>query len=63
MPINDHILRVKPAAQYCGFSVPTLYRLLKADPTFPNKVVLSARCVGFKKSSLDEWLKSREEAA
>ena len=57
------ILRPPKAADHIGVSRTTLHRIEKADPSFPKKIKISARCVGWRLVDLDEWLQSREEAA
>ncbi|MBV0932028.1 helix-turn-helix transcriptional regulator [Marinobacterium weihaiense] len=57
------LLRTKQAAAYIGVSRTGLWRLEQTDPTFPRKIVLSSRCVGWRKSSLDAWMASKEGAA
>lgn len=57
-----HILRPKKAAPYCGFSLRTLYNVIERDPTFPPKIAISPRCVGWRKEDLDRWLRSKEAA-
>lgn len=58
----DKIHRPESAAGFIGVSRATLYRLDKEDPTFPAKIRLSARCVGYRESDLRTWLESREVA-
>ncbi|TPJ52011.1 AlpA family phage regulatory protein [Mesorhizobium sp. B2-7-1] len=38
-------------------------RLEKADPTFPPKLHVSARKVGYLRTDVIEWLKQRRKAA
>lgn len=59
--ISDVVYRTKPAAEYLGISVVTLWRLSQQDG-FAPKIKLSARAVGYRKSALDVWLTSRQGA-
>jgi len=57
------VLRPAQAAAYCGISRRQLYHLAEVDPEFPRKIVFSARCVGWRRSSLDAWLHDKEASA
>jgi prophage regulatory protein len=59
--MTANILRPQQAAEYLGVCRRHLYTLAEIDPTFPRKIVFTARCVGWRKESLDEWLKQKEE--
>lgn len=59
----DAILPRKQAAPLIGVSETTFWRLAEFDPSFPAKIRLSARRVGWRKSDLEDWLKSREVMA
>lgn len=52
-------MRLKEAANYLNISLATLWRYGE-NPDFPPKIRLSSRCVCFRKSDLDNWLKSKE---
>jgi prophage regulatory protein len=56
----DRIHRPESAADYISVSRSTFYRLGKDDPTFPSKIRLSERCVGYRESELKAWLEARE---
>lgn len=56
------ILRPPQAAAYIGVSRTTLHRMEHSDPSFPKKIKISARCVGWRVSDLDQWLSERESA-
>ncbi|WP_339857964.1 helix-turn-helix transcriptional regulator [Pseudohongiella acticola] len=56
-------LRLKQAAEYCGFSTTTLWRLEQTDPDFPKKIRFSTRCVGYRQADLDAYLQKKAEAA
>jgi len=57
----EKIHRPDSASELIGVSRSTLYRLEKEDPTFPTKIRLSARCVGYRESALKAWLAARED--
>ena len=63
MKITPEILRSRQAASYLGISRTTLWRLEQSDPSFPRKIVITSRCVGWRKESLDSWLKGMEAEA
>lgn len=57
-----HILRMKQLVERTKLSRATLYMLIASDPTFPRKIQLSTRAVGWHESSVDAWLISRPKA-
>ena len=59
---EPQILRPPAAARYVGVSLRQLYNIAEADPKFPRKIVFSRRCVGWRRESLDAWLKAKEAA-
>ncbi len=56
------LLRPAQACAYLGISRTALHRLSENDPSFPRKLVISTRCVGFCTRSLDSWLVAKEAA-
>lgn len=56
------ILRMKELVKRTGLSRATLYTLIATDPTFPKKIKLSARSVGYLESEVDAWIASRAVA-
>lgn len=58
--VTQALLRPALAAAYLGISRTGLHRLSEYDPSFPRKIVLSRRCVGYSTASLDAWLASKE---
>lgn len=56
------ILRMKQLVERTGLSRATLYVLMATDPTFPRKVKLTARSIGFLESDVDGWIASRAAA-
>lgn len=53
------ILRMKQLIERTGLSRATLYNLMSTDPTFPRKISLSARTIGFLESDVDAWIAAR----
>lgn len=53
------ILRMKQLLERTQLSRATLYVLMASDPTFPRKIQLSARSVGYLESEVDAWIMSR----
>ena len=54
------ILRPKDVAEYIGISRGKISRIHELDPTFPPKITISTRRVGWRKESIDAWLKAKE---
>ena len=59
MPIDssDRIVRLKEVLQKTGLTRSTLYRKVAAR-TFPRQVAISTRCMGWRQSELDDWLRN-----
>jgi prophage regulatory protein len=55
------ILRIKQLIERTSLSRATLYVLMSSDPTFPKKIQLTARSVGFLESEVDAWIAARVE--
>lgn len=55
------ILRIKQLIERTQLSRATLYVLMSTDPTFPKKVQLTARTVGFLESEVDAWIAARAQ--
>ncbi len=58
--VKQALLRPATACAYLGISRTGLHRLSENDPTFPRKIVLSSRCVGYSAESLAAWLAAKE---
>ena len=56
------LLRPAMACAVLGISRTGLHRLSENDPTFPRKIVLSKRCVGYRAESLNSWLVAKESS-
>jgi predicted DNA-binding transcriptional regulator AlpA len=59
-PAKQAMLRPALASLYLGISRTGLHRLSETDPSFPRKIVISSRCVGYLTASLDAWLAAKE---
>lgn len=53
------ILRIRQLVDRTNLSRATLYVLMANDPTFPKKIKLTARSVGFLESEVDAWIAAR----
>jgi prophage regulatory protein len=56
------LLRPASTCDYLDISRSGLHRLSENDPTFPRKIVLSKRCVGYRTEALDAWLAFKESS-
>lgn len=54
---SDPILRLKTVLERTGLSRSTLYRRIQAG-AFPKNVHISERCVGWRESAINAWLRS-----
>lgn len=57
------VLSVEQACKEIGLSEPTMRRRAAADPTFPRKIKLSARRVGYLRRDIEAYLDRQREAA
>jgi len=53
----DRILRLNTVLDRTGLSRATLYRKV-ADGTFPRQVRIATRCMGWRESAINDWLKN-----
>lgn len=53
----DHILRIKTVLKRTGLSRSTMYRKME-NGTFPRNVQISTRCVGWRESAINAWLRN-----
>jgi prophage regulatory protein len=60
-PIEQALLRPAAASAFIGVSRTTLHRLSESDPTFPRKIVIGPRCVGYTPKSLTNWLAAKAQ--
>ncbi len=57
------VATISEACLLLGIKRSTLYALENADPTFPRKISLAPRRVGFMRSELEAWLAARPRVA
>lgn len=55
------LLRMKQMVERTNLSRATLYALAQTDPTFPRKIKLTARTVGYLEQEVEEWILSRAQ--
>lgn len=53
----DRLLRLKTVLDRTGLSRSTMYRKMDAG-TFPRNVRISARCVGWRESAVEAWMRN-----
>lgn len=53
----ERILRLTSVLERTGLSRATLYRKVQAG-TFPRQVRIAARCMGWRESAVNEWLRN-----
>ncbi len=53
----DRILRINTVLARTGLSRSTMYRKME-NGTFPENVQISTRCVGWRESAIDAWLRN-----
>lgn len=53
----ERILRIKTVLARTGLSRSTLYRKVDAG-TFPRQVRIAERCMGWRESAINEWLRT-----
>lgn len=56
------ILRMKQLIERTQLSRATVYLRMKDDPTFPGKIKLGARSIGFLECEVDAWIAARANA-
>lgn len=54
-------LRPIDAANWLGVSRSKIHDLEKNDPTFPKKVILGPRCVGWRMEDLKNWINKKAQ--
>lgn len=53
----ERILRLKSVLERTGLSRSTVYRKVQAR-TFPKPLKISERCIGWRESEVESWLRS-----
>lgn len=56
------LLRMKQMVERTNLSRATLYALAQTDPTFPRKIKLTERTVGYVEQEVEQWILSRAQA-
>jgi prophage regulatory protein len=54
---HERIIRIAEVLRRTGLTRSTLYRKVTAG-TFPDNVRISTRCVGWRESDLEAWLRN-----
>ena len=57
---SQGIIRYKEVLELLGISRSTLWRWERQQPDFPKRISLSERSVGWLRSSVEEWIATRE---
>ena len=57
----DRILRIRTVLKRTGLSRSTLYRKIQQG-TFPKQLRIAERCVGWRESTVEAWLRSPAHA-
>ena len=53
----DRMLRIKTVLERTGLSRSTMYRKMQ-NGTFPGNIQISTRCVGWRESAVNAWLRN-----
>jgi prophage regulatory protein len=53
---SDRFLRLQAVLTRTGLSRTTMYRMIR-NGTFPKNVQLSTRCVGWRESAVEAWMR------
>ena len=53
----DNILRIQTVLKRTGLSRSTMYRKME-NGTFPGNIRISTRCVGWRESAVNAWLRN-----
>lgn len=62
-PPRLRVLRAEKACEKLGVRETKLKDLVRSDPTFPKRISLGGRAVGFFEHELDAWLAARPRIA
>lgn len=60
--MDDPVFRPRQAWEYLGIGKTTFFRLVR-EKQLPAPVRMTARAIGYRRSTLDTFIKSREVAA
>ncbi|MDR5794490.1 AlpA family phage regulatory protein [Caballeronia sp. LZ008] len=61
IPVGARVLRLHQVLERTGLSRATIYVLQANDPTWPRKIYLTKRTVGWLEVELDGWIASRAQ--
>lgn len=54
--MSEKIIRLPELQDRLGLSRSTIYARLKSDESFPRKVSLGDRAIGFVESEIEDWI-------
>ncbi|WP_417500578.1 helix-turn-helix transcriptional regulator [Marinobacter sp.] len=57
---DQAFFRPADACKYLGIGRTKLHTLSEYDASFPRKIRISPRCVGWTRAQLDSWLESKQ---
>ncbi|MGP9831137.1 MULTISPECIES: helix-turn-helix transcriptional regulator [unclassified Marinobacter] len=58
---DQAFFRPADACKYLGIGRTKLHELSEYDASFPRKIRISRRCVGWTRGQLDSWLESKQQ--
>lgn len=58
--MHDKIIRFGLVAESTGLSRSTIWRK-ENEGTFPNRIQISAQCVGWRQSEITQWIATRPQ--
>lgn len=61
--MTEKILRLPELQDRLGLSRSTIYERLKNDDSFPKKISLGDRAIGFAESEVEAWIQLRISAS
>jgi prophage regulatory protein len=56
--MNTKLLKAKQICEKIGFSLPTLWRKVKNDPTFPKPFKIGANSTAWDAQEIDAWIEN-----
>lgn len=60
--IEDALLTLTTTSAVAGLSIPSIYRKVKSDPTFPKLIRLGRRCTRVRAGDLRNWIGAQAAA-
>jgi prophage regulatory protein len=55
----DRLIRIKELKKLIGLSNATIYRLIR-NGTFPKQIHLSDKCVAWRLSAIEAWIREKQ---